>query len=343
MTIPFRLFAKTFQPIPPPGKGGGGKGGGGGGKGGGGGGGGGGPLIDHAWAQMSTSGGVPTIDNDINMDSVVDNGVGDFTFNIATDMTSASYAITSTARVDDSGTHLPMHNGLHGTTQPTAALFRMATGALAGGAQDPAILTVLATRNADAWAEITVTTGVPAITDSVGIDSLVDNGAGDVTCNLDPDFADANYAALGQSCGGDETTMGHNGAAPTAAAFRTIAYRVSAGTSDPFSYHLMAINDVASANVTAWGAWNYVGGVPTLLADKGIDSLTDVDVGDVTVNWDPDFLVATYAVGTSATDRHGLKRVAPNPAVATTRTANDRSGAGAVDAVYNCIVATVVA
>ena len=45
-----------------------------------------------AWCNWS-GGGAPSIDDDVNVSSITDNGVGDYTFNFATAMANATYAV----------------------------------------------------------------------------------------------------------------------------------------------------------------------------------------------------------------------------------------------------------
>jgi hypothetical protein len=93
--------------------------------------------------------------------------------------------------------------------------------------------------------------------------------------------------------------------------------------------------------VTAWGAWTNAG-TPTLLADKGIDSLSDTGVGDTTVNWDPDFAVSTYGLGIAARIRGALEKSAANPTTAIARVATFDASLNPADPAYVSIVGTVV-
>ncbi|HYE58566.1 MAG TPA: hypothetical protein VD948_08675 [Rhodothermales bacterium] len=64
--------------------------------------------IPKAWAKWSLSGGTVTLDDDVNVSSITDNGVGDFTLNWATAFSSAHYAVAGTAGAAGQTTIVPV-------------------------------------------------------------------------------------------------------------------------------------------------------------------------------------------------------------------------------------------
>lgn len=56
------------------------------------------PSAAKAWLYFSVSGGSPSIDGSFNIDSITDNGTGDWTVNIATDLSAATYAVAFASR-----------------------------------------------------------------------------------------------------------------------------------------------------------------------------------------------------------------------------------------------------
>ena len=62
--------------------------------------------ICKGWAQVSVSGGTPTLNADFNVTSITDTGVGLLTVTWETDFSSANYAVTATVRGSSSNRHI---------------------------------------------------------------------------------------------------------------------------------------------------------------------------------------------------------------------------------------------
>ena len=61
------------------------------------------PGVAKGWASWTISGGTPTLNANLNVSSLTDNGVGDFTINWTTAFSSANYVIVGTVKRSDSG------------------------------------------------------------------------------------------------------------------------------------------------------------------------------------------------------------------------------------------------
>ena len=93
------------------------------------------PGVAKAWGYLTTSGGTPTLEANSNIASIVDNGVGAFTFNFTTAMATANYAILVTVRAGAA-------RNVTVTSQSTTA-FSVDVRDLSGNVQDPSGLSVL--------------------------------------------------------------------------------------------------------------------------------------------------------------------------------------------------------
>lgn len=80
------------------------------------------------WASCTTSGGTPSLNDDFNVSSITDNGVGDFTVTWATAFASANYAYTFHGAAYMAATQAP----------PTTTTARVSFLSSAGAALDPA-------------------------------------------------------------------------------------------------------------------------------------------------------------------------------------------------------------
>lgn len=96
-----------------------------------------------------------------------------------------------------------------------------------------------------AWALVTVTAGTPALTASHGVAGIVDDGAGTLTVQWEPDFASSNYAVVATTdVGASDTfvqTISH-----LAATAQVIARNLSGVNTDPAEYHVIASGALAS-------------------------------------------------------------------------------------------------
>ncbi len=72
-------------------------------------------TLVKAWGNISYSGGVPTLDDGVNISSIVDSGIGRVTFNFATAMADANYAVAGAPEANSSGY-------LHAVTQATGSV-----------------------------------------------------------------------------------------------------------------------------------------------------------------------------------------------------------------------------
>lgn len=91
------------------------------------------PGHPKAWGFVTVSGGTPTMTTSYNMDSAItDNGAGDFTLSIATDLSSANYAVVGTV-LDANARHLTVDP----TTAMAAGAFRVNIYSAVPGKQDP--------------------------------------------------------------------------------------------------------------------------------------------------------------------------------------------------------------
>jgi hypothetical protein len=98
--------------------------------------------IAKGWAQVSVSGGTPTLNADYNVTSITDSGVGELTITWETDFTSANYAL-SVCGAGPAGSDHAVFN-IDGDNLPGTGSCR-ATCATGGNVlQDPQIWTVLA-------------------------------------------------------------------------------------------------------------------------------------------------------------------------------------------------------
>lgn len=91
-------------------------------------------TIIKGWVETSGSG-AWTIDADVNVSSITDNGAGDFTVNWATAFTSANYAVVGNTIDDATARHVNELN----TTAKTASLVRMGVISSGIGLADPVV------------------------------------------------------------------------------------------------------------------------------------------------------------------------------------------------------------
>jgi hypothetical protein len=70
-------------------------------------------------AKVTVSGGSPALTASVNVDSVTDNGTGDFTIVIATDYSNANYAATITTFDDDGTSRNVGDNTVHAQAEGT--------------------------------------------------------------------------------------------------------------------------------------------------------------------------------------------------------------------------------
>ena len=76
------------------------------------------------WLNATVSGGTPSIAGHLNVSSITDNGVGDFTINFITALTSAEYFVSNVAQVVGTATVF-QHAGITNGTAPTTTAVRI--------------------------------------------------------------------------------------------------------------------------------------------------------------------------------------------------------------------------
>ncbi len=92
------------------------------------------PSAAKCWGYVTYSGGAPTLQASYNITSITDSGVGDLTVTIATDFSSANYAVVASGGINRAAND---NNIFEESSSRTAGVFELNLFTTAGAAADP--------------------------------------------------------------------------------------------------------------------------------------------------------------------------------------------------------------